>query len=252
MQDDFISWLRSQPYDQYILEAVCNAYAICESIYDDNGQPLRVGHTLYDALFYQVSGRLREKDIATFTNECEAISKMSYEQIKASPLFNGHPKSIGIEKRKLTRQDALEWIKYWRDVAERDASLYKKFVITDNTPTTVGWYEVFNKAYGDYYKGEYLFVRPASYSEQTEHTDPEWSLPPSQRTDNRQTRWDNVVADRPYAKLYRDMREDNPETYNSYPRFAVDSMSRDENMGREWVKEGDHFVNRWDRLWRAK
>ena len=209
MQDDFISWLRSQPYDQYILEAVCNAYAICESIYDDNGQPLRVGHTLYDALCYRVSGRLHEKDMATFTNECADISKMSYEQIKASPLFNGKTERICTVKDKLTRQN-------------------------------------------DYYQGEYYFARPSSYAEQTAHTDPEWSLPPSQRTDNRQTRWDNVVADKPYAKLYRDVREDNPETYNHYPKFAVDHMSRDDENGREWIKEGDHFVNRWDRLWQAK
>ena len=252
MQDDFITWLRSQPYDQYILEAVCNAYAICESIYDNNGQPLRVGHTLYDALCYRVSGRLHEKDVATFSNECADISKMSYDQIKASPLFNGKTERICTVKDKLTRRNALELIKYWRDVAEKNASQYKKFVMTDNTPTSVGWYEVFNHPYGDYYQGEYYFVRPSSYAEQTAHTDPEWSLPPSQRTDNRQTRWDNVVADKPYAKLYRDVREDNPETYNHYPTFAVDHMSRDDENGREWIKEGDHFVNRWDKLWRAK
>ena len=155
---------------------------------------------------------------------------------------------VGLVKSDVERDYAFDIMKEERGIAER-LSEEGDVTIIENSPTIVGTYSVLDRYGTSYVRVEYVVVKVASYAGKTKNTDPEWSMSPSMRDSKRKERWDNVQNDEVYAKLYRDVREDHPEEYNDFNAFRIDEMTDDVlRLGREWAKQGDHFVNRWDRF----
>jgi len=235
-----------------LMEAVKALYNACfgdslmESIYDSNGQPLTVDHSLYNVFYIKLEDRARYVNLEEYINKAKNLAAMSNEELL------GQIKGVGRWASNVERDYAFDIMKEQRDIAER-LSEDGEVTIIENSPTIVGTYSLFDSYGTPWVKVEYYVVKVASFAGKTKNTDPEWSMSPSMRDSKRKERWNNVKNDEVYAKLYRDFREDHPETCNDFNDFRIGEMTDDElRLGREWVKEGNHFVNRWDKFKRAK
>ena len=238
------------------MEAVKALYNACfgdslmESIYDSNGRPLTVDHSLYNIFYIKLEDRARYVNLEEYINKAKNLAAMSNEELRCQ--MKGKFSGVGVWASNVERDYAFDIMKEQRDIAER-FSEDGEVTIIENSPTKVGMYSVFDCYGTPWVRVEYYVVKVASYAGKTKNTDPEWSMSPSMRDSKRKERWNNVQNDEVYAKLYRDYREDHPETCNNFNAFRIDEMTDDElRLGREWVKEGDHFVNRWDKFKRAK
>lgn len=238
--------------DALRMEAVKALYNACfgdslmESIYDSNGQPLTVNHSLYNVFYIKLEDRARYVNLEEYINKAKNLAAMSNEELRGQ--MKGEFSAVGVWASNVKRDYAFDIMKEQRDIAER-FSEEGEVTIIESSPTKVGMYSVFDSYGTPWVRVEYYVVKVASYVGKTKNTDPEWSMSPSMRDSKRKERWDNVQNDEVYAKLYRDVREDHPEIYNDFNAFRIDEMTDDElRLGREWVKEGDHFVNRWDRF----
>ena len=238
--------------DALLMEAVKALYNACfgdslmESIYDSNGQPLTVDHSLYNVFYIKLEDRARYVNLEEYINKAKNLAAMSNEELL------GQIKGVGRWASNVERDYAFDIMKEQRDIAER-LSEDGEVTIIENSPTIVGTYSLFDSYGTPWVKVEYYVVKVASFAGKTKNTDPEWSMSPSMRDSKRKERWNNVKNDEVYAKLYRDFREDHPETCNDFNDFRIGEMADDElRLGREWVKEGNHFVNRWDKFKRAK
>ena len=237
--------------DALLMEAVKALYNACfgdslmESIYDSNGRPLTVDHSLYNVFYIKLEGRARYMTLEEYINKAKNLAAMSNEELQE---LLGQMRGVGMWKSNVERDYAFDIMKEQRGIAEK-LSDEGDVTIIENSPTIVGTYSLFDSYGTPWVKVEYFVVKVASYVGKTKNTDPEWSMSPSMRASKRKERWDNVQNDEVYAKLYRDVREDHPETYNNFNDFRINEMTDDVlRLGREWVKEGDHFVNRWDRF----
>lgn len=233
------------------MEAVKALYNACfgdslmESIYDSNGRPLTVDHSLYNIFYIKLEDRARSVNLEEYINKAKNLAAMSNEELLAIK-DNSH--NVGLWKSDVERDYAFDIMKEERGIAEW-LSKEGEATIIESGPTIVGTYSVFDRYGTSYVRVEYLVVKVASFVGKTKNTDPEWSMSPSMRNSKRKERWDNVQNDEVYAKLYRDVREDHPERYNNFNDFRINEMTDDVlRLGREWVKQGDHFVNRWDRF----
>jgi len=238
--------------DALLMEAVKALYNACfgdslmESIYDSNGQPLTVDHSLYNVFYIKLEDRARYVNLEEYINKAKNLAAMSNEELL------GQVRGVVRWASNVERDYAFDIMKEQRDIAER-LSEDGEVTIIENSPTIVGTYSLFDSYGTPWVKVEYYVVKVASFAGKTKNTDPEWSMSPSMRDSKRKERWNNVKNDEVYAKLYRDFREDHPETCNDFNDFRIGEMTDDElRLGREWVKEGNHFVNRWDKFKRAK
>lgn len=237
--------------DALLMEAVKALYNACfgdslmESIYDSNGRPLTVDHSLYNIFYIKLEDQARSVNLEEYINEAKNLAAMSNEELLA---IKGNSHNVRLWESNVKRDYAFDIMKEERGIAEW-LSEEGEATIIESSPTIVGRYSVFDRYGTSYVKVEYLVVKVASFVGKTKNTDPEWSINPSMRASKRKERWDNVQNDEVYAKLYRDYREDHPETCNDFNDFRINEMTDDVlRLGREWVKEGDHFVNRWDRF----
>lgn len=237
--------------DALLMEAVKALYNACfgdslmESIYDSNGQPLTVNHSLYNVFYIKLEDRARYVNLEEYINKAKNLAAMSNEELLAIK-DNSH--NVGLWESDVERDYAFDIMKEERGIAER-LSEEGDVTIIESSPTIVGTYSVFDSYGTPWVRVEYVVVKVASFVGKTKNTDPEWSMSPSMRDSKRKERWDNVQNDEVYAKLYRDVREDHPERYNNFNDFRINEMTDDVlRLGREWVKQGDHFVNRWDRF----
>lgn len=237
--------------DALLMEAVKALYNACfgdslmESIYDSNGRPLTVDHSLYNIFYIKLEDRARSVNLEEYINKAKNLAAMSNEELLAIK-DNSH--NVGLWESDVERDYAFDIMKEERGIAEW-LSKEGEATIVESSPTIVGTYSVFDRYGTSYVRVEYLVVKVASFVGKTKNTDPEWSINPSMRASKRKERWDNVQNDEVYAKLYRDVREDHPERYNNFNDFRINEMTDDVlRLGREWVKQGDHFVNRWDRF----
>ena len=237
--------------DALLMEAVKALYNACfgdslmESIYDSNGRPLTVDHSLYNIFYIKLEDRARYVNLEEYINKAKNLAAMSNEELLAIK-DNSH--NVGLWKSDVEREYAFDIMKEERGIAEW-LSKEGEATIIESSPTIVGTYSIFDRYGTSYVRVEYLVVKVASFVGKTKNTDPEWSINPSMRASKRKERWDNVQNDEVYAKLYRDYREDHPETCNDFNDFRINEMTDDVlRLGREWVKQGDHFVNRWDRF----
>lgn len=233
------------------MEAVKALYNACfgdslmESIYDSNGRPLTVDHSLYNVFYIKLEDRARYVNLEEYINKAKNLAAMSNDELQE---LRGKMRGVGIWKSNVERDYAFDLMKEQRGIAEK-LSDEGDVTIIENSPTIVGTYSLFDRYETPWVRVEYFVVKVASFVGKTKNTDPEWSMSPSMRASKRKERWDNVQNDEVYAKLYRDVREDHPERYNDFHTFRIDEMTDDVlRLGREWVKEGDHFVNRWDRF----
>ena len=238
--------------DALLMEAVKALYNACfgdslmESIYDSNGRPLTVDHSLYNIFYIKLEDRARYVNLEEYINKAKNLAAMSNDELLAHIKGNFH--DVGRLKSNVNRDYAFDIMKEERDIAEK-LSDEGDVTIIENSPTIVGTYSLFDSYGTPWVRVEYVVVKVASFVGKTKNTDPEWSINPSMRASKRKERWDNVQNDEVYAKLYRDVREDHPETYNNFNDFRINEMTDDVlRLGREWVKQGDHFVNRWDRF----
>ena len=238
--------------DALLMEAVKALYNACfgdslmESIYDSNGRPLTVDHSLYNVFYIKLEDRVRSVNLEEFINNAKNLAAMSNEELRGQ--MKGDFPKVGLWASNVERDYAFDIMKEQRGIVEW-LSKEGDVTIIENSPTIVGTYSVFDRYGTTYVRVEYYVVKVASFVGKTKNTDPEWSMSPSMRASKRKERWDNVQNDEVYAKLYRDFREDHPETCNDFNAFRIDEMTDDVlRLGREWVKSGDHFVNRWDRF----
>ena len=239
--DNFAEYLSSLPHTP-LTETVSSLY---EAVYLPNGQPERLESTRYILVCRDIGLNRNERMNQIYDNalaECDRLNRMRSDEFLAEI-----GKSASEVRSPMTREEALDYL----NCIKRGASDCK---ILKSTPSMLAYVPRKNK-YGDLPLSVKLcMIKPVQFTGLTSEIDPEWSIDPNKRADNRYRRWKRAELGLPYAKDFKSMREKKPNEYqfniskpgndfSNYANFAVNAATSDTLMFPDRPNEIEQWVD---------